>query len=256
MKKLIAALALVMMSTSALHADFVRVWVGGGMWNSAMSGEAQGDGNLDDRFDLKDDMGVDKSSNTYVWAMFKHFVPVIPNLRVEMTNYAVDGTKNINFDFAGTTFSGDTKTEINLNQTDAILYYNILDNTFWTTIDLGLGVKMYSGDITLTESVGGTSETLDIDAPIPYAYVRARVEVPMTGLAFEADTKNIAVGDISVNDTRAKIDYDVFTSLPLLDLGLELGYRTQTIKFDTGDSGDPYLDITIAGLFFGANLKF
>jgi len=254
MKKLIAALALVVMSTSALHADFIRVWVGGGMWNSAISGQAQGDVGGDYRFDLKDDMGLDTSSNMYVWAMFKHFLPVIPNVRVEMTNYAVDGTKYINFDFAGTTFTGNTKTEINLNQTDVILYYNLLDNTFWTTLDVGLGAKMYSGDITLTSTL--SSETLNIDAPIPYAYLRARVQVPLTGFAVEADTKNIAVGDIAVNDTRLKVDYDVFTSLPFLDLGLEAGYRTQTIKFDTGNSGDPYLDITIDGVFFGANLKF
>ena len=52
MKKLIAALALVVMSTSALHADFIRVWVGGGMWNSAISGQAQGDVGGDYRFDL------------------------------------------------------------------------------------------------------------------------------------------------------------------------------------------------------------
>lgn len=256
MKKIIAALAVTFMAATSLQADFIRVWAGGGMWNSSISGEAQGDVGGDTRFDLEDDMGLGDSSNMYLWAMVKHPLPLIPNLRVEQTNYSVDGTKTQAVSFAGQTFNvGDTKTEINLNQTDVILYYNILDNTFWTTIDFGLGAKMYSGDITLTETGTGTTESLDIDAPVPYGYLRARVQIPATGLAFEADSKNFAVSDLAINDTRVKVDYDAL-SIPLLSLGLEAGYRQQTISFDTGDSGDPYLDIDVSGLFFGANLKF
>jgi len=252
MKKLLSAAAALTLTYSGAQADMLRVWAGVGGWSASPSGEIRGDNSGDTTFDLEDDGGMESSGSFYGWFMVKHFVPLLPNLRVERTSLSFDGKSERGLTVDGKTFGVNADTELTLDQTDVILYYNFLDNLAWLTLDLGFGAKLIDGEISAKSF--GQSASVEIDAPVPVLYGRVRAEVPTTGLAFEADTKSVSVGDFSLSDTRLKIDYDLL-SAAMLSLGVEGGYRIQTLDFDSGKS-DPYADVDISGVFFGANLKF
>ncbi len=232
---------------SALTADMIRVQAGAGVWSAKTSGKA--DFGARESLDMADAYGLkDSSSNGYFWAFIKHPVPVIPNIRVERTNYSTDGKV--------ATVSGYTagdKSELVLDQTDVSLYYNILDNTFWLTLDLGLDLKSVDGYLALTDSSGVETKN-KVSSTIPLFYTRARIQVPATGLAFEADSKFVSYDGSTISDTRAKIDWSFFES-PIVDLGVEAGYRTEKVTLDSS-SIDLKTDFTISGAFFGVNGKF
>ncbi|MCV6607874.1 MAG: TIGR04219 family outer membrane beta-barrel protein [Campylobacterales bacterium] len=248
MKKIIVGIFLL---ASVMNADLIRVQAGAGIWAPTPTGDAQYGGSK--AFDLEKDYGIDGSvTSGYMWIFVKHPVPVLPNVRIERTSFATDGKAKQTINFNGTPYNATSKTELVLNQLDGILYYNILDNTFWTTIDLGINLKMIDGGLTL--KAAGQKEEASVNVTVPMAYVRGRVQVPGTGLAFEADTKYVAYDGSTFSDSRAKIDWDFF-SIPFLSVALEAGYRAQKLKVDTS-SIDLKSDIDISGAFLGINAKF
>ena len=245
------------LATSALNADFIRVDAGAGMWLA----EAKGDVTLDkSTIDLVDTLGYSTSNSMYAWILFKHFLPVIPNLRLEYTSLSYEGKASINLPkWNGATLpTKELGNSLSLTEYDAILYYNILDNTLWTTIDLGLDVKMLDASFQLDplDSYQGYSTPPRI-VPLPMAYVRARVEIPFSGVGVEADVKFLKLGDSQVIDARAKVDYTLGIT-PLIQPGIELGYRVQQINIDATklESSLPVLNLEFSGLYAGAMLRF
>jgi outer membrane protein len=258
MKKIISSLAIATTLATSLSADFLRIEAGAGVWDQTPSGyieRTDGDGALE----LKGRYTSSENSSTefYMWALFKHPIPLIPNARVEYVSMSDEGTFS-----AGTTVGhiplGDNAIgTLDIKQYDLIPYYNILDNTMWITIDLGIDLKYTTTDA----AVDGKIPFIDIRKTIytgsdsfwlPLVYVRGRVEVPGTGLGIESDVKYITDGDSTVYDIRAKVDY-TFDVSEALKLGLELGYRTQ--KYDIIDGKDKgYL--TYDGVYFGGMLRF
>lgn len=246
-------LSIVVFSTlfaSYAAADFTRVEMGTGVWIQEPKGEASyTDGGADGIYtSAKDD-----NAQNYVWLMIKHPLPMLPNLRVEYVSIEDRGNASGRFeDFdigaATTTLSYDMK------QYDIIPYYNILDNTAWTTLDLGLDIKIV--DVSYSAAPVGIFSGYgdDVVFALPLLYARARVEVPASDIAFEADIKYITTGDSTAYDIRAKVDYtvDIF---PVVQPALEIGYRLQ--KLDIDESGvDAKLDIDYGGFYAGIMLRF
>ena len=89
---------------------------------------------------------------------------------------------------------------------------------------------------------------------IPLLYARTRVQVPGTGIGFEADIKYITTGSTTVYDARAKVDY-TFESVPVVQPAIELGYRTQQFTVDEADY-DVKTDIDFSGIYAGLMLRF
>lgn len=207
---------------STLSADIARVELGAGAWAHTPSGE----------------VGVvevtDQSEQTeaYIWALVKHPVPVIPNLRVEYTNASV----------------GDVAGNMNFTQYDVVPYYNILDNTAWITLDLGLDIKM----LEVSADTGSFSDDTD-SIVFPLGYVRARVQVPFTGFGAEADVKYIEYSDNTIYDVRAKLDY-TFTSFPVIEPGIEIGYRIQ--KIETTELLGTGMAVDFEGVYAGVMVRF
>lgn len=252
--KVLKVLLLTIVLTIGANADFLRVWAGANGWQSDISGSANGGNSLDSTFDIEQDTGLASSTNSSVWIMVKHFVPLLPNVRVERTSYLASGNANTDLTFAGKNYNvGETTTDINLDQTDLVLYYNFLDNTVWLTLDAGLGLKYVQGELKMSNQISG-DEMVEIKAPIPYGYLRGRANIPTTNIGIEADIKYISISGITISDARAKVDVDVL-DLPLLEVGLEAGYRVQSYNLDSSDV-DAKVDLNIEGMFFGANVKF
>ena len=243
MKKVLSTLACAAMLATTASADFLRVEAGAGSWSQTTAGSLSYTASGATAADTSDES---TNSQTYAWALVKHFVPVIPNLRVEYTTVGTTGTATGTF--KGFTVAAGGETSLDMTQIDVIPYYNILDNTFWTTIDLGLSVKM----IELTQGSG--TSTYDYDAiPVPMGYVRARVQVPMTGFGAEADMKIISGGDNEISDTRIKVDYTLNIT-PLIQPGIEVGYRVQKVIID--DTKGTKVDYEFSGMYAGLMLRF
>lgn len=259
MKKILSSLALgaTLLSTAA-YADFARVEAGVGAWAQTPSGNAtrtDSDGalNLNGTYTSaeKEKMG------TYAWIFVKHPLPIIPNLRLEYVSFSDEGTTTGNVNGIGLP-AGGAPTTLDITQYDVIAYYNILDNTFWMTIDVGIDVKVIQSDATVSAvSVGGIQiydgYSSSDQSVVPLLYLRDRVQIPMTGIAIEADAKAITDGTNTMYDVRAKVDY-TFEFVPVVQPAIEVGYRMQKLKVDDGNNAQ--VDLQYAGLYMGIMARF
>ena len=250
MKKVFYSFTCTAVLASGVWADFTRAEFGAGAWMHTPKGSAsytKSGANGSYTSSQKD------NTESYLWAIIKHPLPVIPNLRVEYASIEDDGSasgKFKDFDIGSVT----TSLSYDMKQYDVIPYYNILDNTAWATLDLGVDLKIidYSYSAAPLAPFIGYSESSTFVVPLLYA--RTRAEIPSTDIAFEADIKYITTGDSTVYDARVKADYtlDIF---PVVQPSLEVGYRVQ--KFDIDDSSvDAKLDIDFSGIYAGMMFRF
>jgi len=257
MKKLLTSLAAVATLTTALSADFARVEMGAGAWSQTPSGYADrsdGDGmlNLKGKY-----ISSEKDVNEiYAWLLIKHPIPILPNLRLEYVSVSDEGLTDGSVN--GYQATNDMPTTLDTKQYDIIPYYNILDNTFWITLDLGLDIKVIQSDVEVKEVGTGipmtptTTYTSSDTTAIPLLYVRTRVEIPVTNIGLEADVKAITDGTNTMYDIRAKVDYTL-GFVPVVQPALEVGYRIQQL---TVDDGDTQVDLNYAGVYAGLMLRF
>jgi len=238
------------------QADFIRVEAGGGLWNNEIAGTAQYDGST--AFDAST-LGYSDESKAYLWAFIKHPIPIVPNLRVEYAKIDYSGSATGDYYWDGNTYPAGSTSTTELSQLDAILYYNILDNTAWITLDLGLDIKYIDASLTGQSTVSGTTQSYDTSDTIvlPLAYGRARFEIPMIDIGIEGEAKYITYKDSSLLDYSIKADYTLVNVLPF-DVGLEVGYRFEKLDLDSNDIGslNSTLDLEIDGLFAGAVVRF
>ena len=194
-----------------------------------------------------------------MWIFIKHPIPILPNIRLEYADIKFSGTSTGGFEWDDNIYEAGTSSTTELTQIDAILYYNILDNTGWTTLDLGVDIKYIDASIKANGTVLGLQESFNESEKLvlPLAYGRLRFEVPLTGIGFEGDVKYVTYKDSSMLDYRIKADYTLMDVLPF-DIGFEVGYRFQNIDFTSDDfSGiNSNLDIDIDGYFAGAVVRF
>ncbi len=256
-----------LLSVSSI-ADIWRIEGGAGLWDGSSDGTILHNGNIN-LFDLTtitdqqvtDNLGdhQDKTAG-YLYVIIKHPIPIVPNVRFEYVGVKSGGeimyTKEIPF-IGARSVTADS--QLFITQYDTTLFYNLLDNTFWTTLDLGVDIKYaqtqyYVPDLDVDE----TSDSI-----IPMAYIRGRVELPMAPIGFESDIKYITDGESTVYDIRLKVDYS-FKIDTALEPGIELGYRIQKFLVYGEESnylGDVFYgksdtDVTFAGVYGGITVKF
>ena len=244
---------------STLNADMGRVEMGAGMWNQTpdgyMSYTESGTATGKYTSDKKED------SSAYVWMLIKHPIPIVPNVRLEYTNVKDTGVVTGSFkDFVVPGAS--TKGSIEITQYEVIPYYNILDNTFWTTVDLGIDLKVMEtkyvadgvnlvGTPLTTENYTDTTTVV-----IPLVYARLRVEIPVTNIGLEADVKYLSYEDSTISDMRVKVDYTL-AFIPVIQPAIEVGYRVQKFDITYEDGSDKTrMDMEFSGVYAGMMLRF
>jgi len=262
MSKILSGFLLAGLLGISAQADIIRVEAGAGIWQNKITGNITSQdtaGTATQTFDV-DLLNYDKESKAYVWVYIKHPVPILPNLRLEYAAVDFSGTSTQSFDYLGNDYDANTKSDITLDQFDIIMYYNILDNTAWTTIDLGLDIKIIQSKF---NAVGTTalSPTVPIEVhesqtlPVPMAYARVRFELPFD-IGVEGIGKYSAYKDSKVIDYLIKVDYTLTDVLPV-DIGLEVGYRYEKLDIDGGDFDiDTSGVLEVDGIFAGAVLRF
>lgn len=252
MKKIIITILFTLSMSSQLMADFMRLEAGAGVWMNTANGEKT--------YSQDGATGTDKSlekenTNPYIWALIKHPIPIIPNLRLEYVDVSTSGVANGVFE---NFVAADSSTQLDMTQYDIIPYYNILDNTAWVTLDLGIDFKTVevdyrADDIELTGSISTGTYQDSATVLLPLLYVRTRVEIPATNIGLEADVKYISYSGDTVYDIRAKIDYTL--DFLVLEPAIEVGYRTQKYDIDDKDI-DGKIFLEFSGLYAGAMIRF
>jgi outer membrane protein len=250
MKKIATTLLFIGACFSTANADMMKVEAGLGLWDQKSSGKlSYTDNGANGRYSSSEP----SNSSMYFWALLKHPVPIVPNMRLEYTSVEDSGVgsgKFKEFDISNTT----TTMVYDMKQYDIIPYYNILDNTAWITLDLGLDIKVIEASVEASPRAplfGGYTQNETI--AIPLLYVRARVEIPSTNIGLESDVKYVSYSSNSVYDIRVKVDY-TFDISPVVQPAIELGYRVQNI--DVEDGSDFNIDVKFEGLYAGFMLRF
>jgi len=251
-KHLLTLSCLAALATSA-NADFVRVEMGAGMWNQTPTGDLS---YVDPTTSIlaQDTSNEAEEQLSYAWILVKHPVPVLPNLRLEYAG--IQSVGSATGTFQNFTATGGA-TSFDVTQYDVIPYYNLVDNTFWMTLDVGVDIRMmdiaYTAEGVTLNTGGGSQYTDSTTLALPLLYVRARVEIPGTHIGVEADVKYVSYDVNTVSDTRVKIDY-TFDISPVVQPALEIGYRVQ--KLETDDGADATISMNFSGAYAGIMLRF
>ena len=226
-------------------ADILSFTIGAGVWNETPEGNIiQPSNSPTPTVDVKNSLFWTEESQGYLFATLEHPVPLLPNVRLMYISLDHAGSGTTSFEFDGVTYSGNVANEFTIDQTDLLLYYEVLDNV--VSLDLGLNVRLLDISFKINDGVNNISDSVSAPVPMIYGLVGGS---PWPGVLLSAEANYMTLSGSTVSDFTAKISYttDFF-------VGIEAGYRTQTIELDDVDNTDANLDFK--GPFIGAYLKF
>lgn len=243
-------LAGLLTASPAAFSDFLGVYAGGGVWKSDLSGDI-GDRNQPGA-DLRD-LGLDDERNKFYFVAFEHFIPLLPNVRLQQTDISLSSTATVGQSFVldGVTYGvNDTvASDFDLSHLDATLYYEILDN--WLNLDLGLTFRKFDGEVSFNSAAQGRASE-KIDETLPMLYAKAQFDLPFTGFYVAASGNYTSYDDSDVSDFTAAVGY--LSNGLILDFGVELGVRDFSVKLDDVSGLDA--DLKIDGPFASVYLRF
>jgi len=113
-----------------------------GYWDSKLSGDVAANGGS---VDVKDELDLDGESSSQLSLYLEHPIPLLPNVRVAYINIDQTARGQLSDNFDGISAGSDVRSDLELEQLDVTLYYEVLDN--WVNLDLGLTVRDFSGDL-------------------------------------------------------------------------------------------------------------
>lgn len=213
---------------SLTHADFIGLKGDVSYWN------IDGKANLD-RQNLAD-QDFDNDGTIQLSAAFEHPLPLIPNIKATYTKLDLTTESNA--------FNTD-QAAVDLDHTNFILYYEILDNI--VEADVGVGATLLNGNLQQF------NQKIDVKEYAPIVYAEVGAKLPFTGLSVQAETTYTNVNDVKITDAQVELQYDFAKSL-FLDLGAKVGYRVLNIELNDLDEKDIKLDFK--GPYIGLNAHF
>ncbi|GAA3951275.1 TIGR04219 family outer membrane beta-barrel protein [Allohahella marinimesophila] len=227
------------------QADILGLSLGASTWYTGITGDISSGGG---DFQLEDELGFDDSFNFSGFAMFENPIPLIPNVRVQYSAVDQDGNGTVSAKvFDGVAISGRTSNNLQLNQADAIVFWELLDTV--VHIDFGLQAKFVDGKISIREKTGAFNRVEEeFKAVIPMLYGGAGLNLPLTGLSAYASVAGIGYSGNSIVDANLALNYEV----SMVDV--TLGWRELQIKLEDVDDVDA--DMTLGGPFLGVGLSF
>ena len=253
MKKILTTAALAAVLPQAASAlPLVDIYAGSYYWDQTVSGDV-----VNGKADLEDDLKLDAGGQSVFYAAFEHPIPVIPNVKIKQTSMSSDGTGDVSetFQFNGKSIAANVpvKSDLDLSHTDFTLYWSLPLPI--VTFDFGLTARQFDGSMTVVDTVDGTTVNADADFDfvVPMGYIKAGIDIPLTGVSLGGDINTISYGDTSITDLDLNVTY-VLPLIPLLDVGITAGYRTFDLTLDEADFGDLSAETKIAGPYLGLSL--
>lgn len=226
------------------------LYVGAQAWNMDTKGGFSNDASLTE-FDF------DTETKASFYAALEHPIPFVPNIKVRRT--ALDTMGDIiltsEFTFNGEIFSTDTplNTEVDMTNTDFILYYELFDNDL-ISFDFGINGKYIDGEIFVQDSSDTTNFAREeFSGVVPMVYSRLYVGLPFTGLGVYAEGSFLSIDDHTLSDYEVALTYEFVDNLAV-DMSLQLGYRATVLELD--DLDNIYSDLEFSGAFAGIEVHF
>lgn len=244
MKKNILLLSLSAAFAISSNADTLGLDIGAAAWAAKTSGNIEYK-SLGSDIDLSKDLGYDNLNTNFVWASFEHPIPLIPNIKIQHTKIEDSSSSTSSVTFDNKVFSGNISSNIQLNQTDFIAYYELLDN--WVNFDFGINAKYLDASVSVKDVT--QSSRKDVDYVIPMLYAKARFDLPFSGLSLETDLSYVSYRESEFYDFKAGLLYE--TSF---GLGGTVGYRSEKLQLD--DISDVNSNIEIKGAYAGLYYHF
>lgn len=204
---------------------------------TSLSNKTGVDNLLLDPYENSREYDLDRKGSAQVSLAFEHPIPLIPNAKIRYVNLKSQTEKEV---------AGQPVYDLNIDHTDFILYYEILDNV--VNADIGLGATSLNGDVKTL----GLSKT-DIDKTVPVIYGSAGVKLPFTGLSAKGELLYSNFNDTKIIDAQAELQYNFIDNL-LVDVGLKAGYRILDIKLDDYEKND--LKFNFKGPYIGLDVHF
>jgi outer membrane protein len=210
-------------------------------------------GSLADSSELR---GFDHGSETPANFSFalEHPVPMFPNFRLRLSDVSSSGTNDIDtvFNFGGVNYPVNSRlgTEFNLQSSDFIFYYELLDNDT-VTFDLGLNGKYLKGDVQVYNGASRSKE--GFKGVVPMLYGAVQFGIPASRFSVFGDFSMLSVGDHTLSDYQAGAAYTLVENMAV-DFSVRGGYRRFNLELD--DLDGIYADWTFDGLFLGVEADF
>ncbi len=234
-------------SAQAQADTIIGIYAGADFWQSESTG----------RFANNDPMQTfafaDRSQQAYYLAV-EHFVPVLPNFRVQYAEVKTFGEATLteNFQFSGSVFPSGSQlaSALSLRNTDYIFYYELFDNPL-LALDVGVGAKNIKGNAAVTQAQLTGAQPLN--QWLPMLYTATQVSILATGFDIFASGTLSGDSDSQFYDVQAGLAYQ-FTETILLNARFKLGVRAMELQFADLDNLDA--DISIKGVFAGIELHF
>ena len=226
------------------------LYAGAQTWNMQTSGGfSNNDNNANFNFD--------EQANSNLYVAFEHPLPLIPNVKLQRTVIDTNGetTLDTGFDFGGKTYASSSNliTDVELTATDFILYYELFDNDL-ISFDLGLNVKYIDGELFVTDKGDEPNSSRErFSGPIPMAYSRLALGLPLTGFGAFVEGSFLSIDDQTLSDYQAAVTYSLIENLAI-DVTFQIGYRAITLELD--DLDDIYADLEFKGFFAGLEVHF
>jgi len=256
-KIVLSTITAMALATSASAFMGIGVDAGSGIWKPELNGDINYKGGTIkfDNLGMEDNIDTE---NNYIYLNVTHFLPVIPNARIEKLNYSILGNTVLssNLTFNNKTFNtGNTlKTKMEMTQIDYIAYWSIplLNTTTAGILDLnyGLDIKQLTGTISFDD------EEKSFDEMVPLFYLNAIVDVPMIPVELFATTKTLSYKGTKISDSEVKASITLPIPLALIDFKIDIGYKLQNIAISDKLIDDLNANIDTKGPFIGISAKF
>lgn len=246
-----AALVLAPVSSWSLPLIDAEIALGG--WLNSPDGSA---GYKGDDLSLESDLGYE--DETEIFGRMRLELPLfLPNVTIMATELSFDEDNTIakGFDFGDSTFTASTKfhSKLELDHYDIAVSYGLpfvnLASLGKFQADIGVNLRIMDIEASVEQVQNSVlvKEKKDATIPIPMAFIYLRLE-PVSGIAFEAEARALAIGDNSMTSIIGRARYHIFG--PVFIAG---GYRFESLDIDDEDIK---IDTDFQGPFFEAGFKF
>ena len=176
---------------SAYGDSLFGIYAGAGSWQQEFSGDITSGIT---EVNVEDDLMLQEENNNIFYLALEHGVPALPNLRLQHAQIVVSGNSTLTrtIEFNGTVFNltDDVVTDVDLTQTDLVLYYQILDNV--VSLDLGVAARQIDGFFEIATTL--EAARAEFEGVMPLLYGKVRADLPLTGLWIGAEVQGLACG--------------------------------------------------------------